>query len=380
MAYEDLLDELKADDIPLDKIYLDPNNPRFTGSDWQYIPDGDATLPQVQEAARLKLVREFGVDKLRMNMVVNGYLPIDRVVVRALQNDDYVVLEGNRRICAAKMISRYTKEGTEVLPRVLESLKIIPCLIYTGTEKDASWIIQGLRHISGVVDWSAFNKARLLVEQMEKENLNLTEVGQCFGLTAFGAGQWMRGFYAFRQAKERSDYIREVDEKLYPYLQELFGRSSIKVREWMEWSEADFEFKNELNFNEFLGWFFPRPGVELDQGNQEALGEWEYRFIKRRDDIRQLAYLISEAPSSFEEFRREHNIELSYVAAIAKQQQEAANEKYDPVETVYGTLRDCTRSLENIPLRMIRDPNQRDKLIEALKPLEEAIKTIRESM
>ena len=43
--------------------------------------------------------------------------------------------------------------------------------------------------------------------------------------------------------------------------------------------------------------------------------------------------------------------------------------KDDPVETVYGTLRDCTRSLENIPLRMIRNPNQRDKLIEALKPL-----------
>ena len=38
MAYEDLLDELKADDIPLNKIDPTPNNPRFTGSDWQYIP------------------------------------------------------------------------------------------------------------------------------------------------------------------------------------------------------------------------------------------------------------------------------------------------------------------------------------------------------
>lgn len=278
------------------------------------------------------------------------------------------------------MIAPLTEDGTEVSARVLESLRVIPCLIYTGQEQDASWILQGLRHITGIIDWSSFNKARLLVEQMEKEELSLTDVGKRFGLTPFGAGQWMRGYYAFKQARERSDFIREVNERLYPYLQELFSRSSVKVREWMDWSERDREFKNELNLNEFLGWFYPRPEAEPDQANQEALGDWENRFIRRQDDIRQVAFLISEAPESFEQFRRERELEQAYLTAIAKKQQEAASIKYDPVNAVFLTLRECTKALENIPLKMIRDPDQKNRLDEALRPLEAALKSIRESM
>ena len=136
---------------------------------------------------------------------------------------------------------------------------MIPCLEYVGAEADAAWIFQGLRHITGISEWSAYNKARLLVEQMEDEELNLTEAGRRFGLSPFGAGQWVRGYYAFKQAREESDYIHEVDEQAYPYFQELFSRSSAPVREWMEWKESEYKFANSLNFNEFVGWLYPRP-------------------------------------------------------------------------------------------------------------------------
>jgi hypothetical protein len=106
-----------------------------------------------------------------MNMEVNGFLPIDRVVVREFAEDQYVVLEGNRRICAAKLITPLTPDGEQVPERVLSSVETIPCLVYTGVDRDVSWIIQGLRHITGLADWSSFNKAKLLVEQMEAENL-----------------------------------------------------------------------------------------------------------------------------------------------------------------------------------------------------------------
>lgn len=29
-------------DVPLEKRFLDPNNPRFVGSDWTFIPDDEA--------------------------------------------------------------------------------------------------------------------------------------------------------------------------------------------------------------------------------------------------------------------------------------------------------------------------------------------------
>jgi hypothetical protein len=131
------------------------------------------------------LIRDYGVEKLRMNMEVNGYLPIDRVIVRKFKDGKFAVLEGNRRICAGKIITTINQ-------------------------------------------WSAYNKANCAMEQ---ERLNLTEAGKRFGLSAFGAGQRVRGNYAFKQAREKSDYVREVDERSYPYFQELFSRGSAPVRE-----------------------------------------------------------------------------------------------------------------------------------------------------
>ena len=214
MAYEHLLDELKPERIPLDQIYLDPNNPRFTATGWVFVPDEEILLEATQDAARQRLVREFGVGKLRINMEVNGFPPINQVVVRELGKEKFVVLEGNRRICAAQLIGPHDADGVGINERVRESLQEITCLVYTGEDQEASWIIQGLRHITGLLDWSSYNKARLLVEQMEADDLTLGEIGRRFGLTAHGAGQWMRGYFTFRQAREKSDYVQEVDERV----------------------------------------------------------------------------------------------------------------------------------------------------------------------
>ena len=90
---------------------------------------------------------------------------------------------------------------------------------------------------------------------MEDENLSLTEVGKKFGLTAYGAGQWVRGYYAFIQAAEESDYTQEIDERAYPYLQEIFSRSNPVFKDWLQWNDTEYKFEDNLKFNEFLSWY-----------------------------------------------------------------------------------------------------------------------------
>jgi hypothetical protein len=115
--------DLKQIDIPLESIYLDPNNPRFIGPDWTFTPDVDIKNDEVQDKTILKLVSDFQVGRLKMNMEVNGYLPIDRVIVREFSKSKYVVLEGNRRICAAKLLSK-DNEGEVSLPtEIVKSLE-----------------------------------------------------------------------------------------------------------------------------------------------------------------------------------------------------------------------------------------------------------------
>ena len=369
-----LTSQLKASELPLDELYLDPNNPRFVGPNWDEVPIDHIPDPDVQERTRQRLVKYFSVDKLRMNMEVNGYLPIDRVIVREFADEKFVLLEGNRRICAAKMISEVAMDGSEVSQSVLDSLKTIQVLQYTGGDVNAAWIFQGLRHISGIEDWSAFNKAKLLVEQMEDDELALRDVGRRFGLTSHGAGQWVRGYYAFKQAREESDFLREVDERSYPYFQELFSRSSAAARDWMEWNDQERKFQNLINFNEFVSWLYPRMADDdSEETNGSGKGNWEKRWLARRDDIRDVAFLLREDPELFQQFRSSGELEHAYSQALTKQYEKRAREKADPVKELFEAIRTCTRAIENLPLRVVKDPGLKSQLDALIADLEQKL-------
>lgn len=373
--------ELFAEDIALENIFLDPNNPRFVSMTWDNIPDERITEDAVQKIVIEKLFLEFAIDRLVMNMEINGYLPIDRVVLRKIDDTNYVVLEGNRRICAAKILKqKFIDNPSSVAQEIIDSIEKIPCLVYTGTNSEASWIFQGLRHIMGIQEWSAFNKARLIVTLMEEEELTLTEVGKRFGLTPFGAGQWVRGYFAFKQAKENSDYTKEVDERAYPYLQELFSRSNSPIREWMKWNESTRTFENELNFNELLSWLYPRNTEEADESIDPSslVGDWKNRKIYRSDDLRSVSFLISKSPKEFEFFRTEGNLERAYTIAVQKQYEEEAKKLSDPTNELFESLDIAIKNLENIPYRILKDGTQKENLFERLNKISAIIKDLSE--
>jgi len=328
--------------------------------------------PDVQEAAQRRLLADFDVEKLRMSMEVNGFLPIDRVIVKKFSDDKYIVLEGNRRICAAKLIGKVAMDGSNVSDAVIESLLEISCLQYTGADEDAAWVFQGLRHISGVVEWSAFNKAKLLVEQMEKDDLTLTEVGKRFGLTPHGAGQWVRGYRAFNQARQSSDYINEVDENSYPYFQELFGRSSAPIREWLGWDETNYEFTNKLNFDEFISWLYPRPGDEVEVGSVKK-GDFGRRRLARRDDLRQLSTVRVNEKELFEQFRSGVELEACYSLMLTRQYEEENKKKANPVTDLFNAVELCVKSIGNIPYKAMMNPGEKAEILNELKRLEVAI-------
>jgi hypothetical protein len=279
------------------------------------------------------------------------------------------------------MVGSLGIDGSTIPEEILDSFKTIPCLQYTGTEQDASWIFQGLRHITGISEWSAYNKARLLVEQMEEEKVSLTVAGKRFGLTAYGAGQWVRGYFAFEQGRTESDYVQEVDERAYPYFQEIFSRSSAQIREWLEWDESkgkgQYHFKNLQRLNEFVAWLYPRRTGETGQEATDSRGEWEKRFLKTRDDLRLLSYLISAAPNYFEQFRRDHDLERAYAVATAERYQKELAEKADTTKIIFDSLTACIKALDEMPLKILRDPELNVELQKKLIALEGLITSLR---
>lgn len=359
--------------LELNQIYLDPNNPRFTSLKWDNIPDEQISDESIQKATKRKLEEGFSIYKLVDNIQMNGFLTIDRVIVKKFAEDKYVVLEGNRRICAAKVIMEMYESNHELVDEsVIESLQEISCLVYTGSEKQASWVFQGLRHIIGIQEWPAYNKARLLVQLMEDEDLSLTEVGKKFGLSAYGAGQWVRGYYAFMQAAEESDYAQEIDERAYPYLQEIFSRSNPVFKDWLQWSDTEYKFEDNLKFNEFLSWLYPRDEENVLYG-VEVRGNWDNRLIKRSNDLRVVSFLLRESITDFEMFRADGDLE--------KAQNNANMRKYlesqDPSTETLEKIKSCTKALDDIPFKLVM--SRKEELSDLLNKLDEKVREILEA-
>lgn len=371
--YGTLHKELVETVVDLKKIFLDPNNPRFTSKSWDNISDEHISEDSIQEVTKQRLVQEFSIYKLVDNIKINGFLPIDRIIVKKFAEDKYVVLEGNRRICAAKIImENYEKDSDYVSDDVIDSLMQISCLVYTGSEEQPAWVFQGLRHIIGIQEWPAYNKARLLVQLMEDQDLTLTEVGKKFGLSAYGAGQWVRGYYAFTQAAEESDYTQEIDERAYPYLQEIFSRSNPVFKDWLMWNDTEYRFEDNLKFNEFLSWLYPRDEENVLDGT-EIKGNWENRRIKRSNDLRIISYLLRESVNEFEMFRADGDLEKAQNAANMKKYLESQ----DPAVETLDKIKNCTKALEDIPFKLV--VKQKEQLVELLTGLEEKARELLEA-
>jgi hypothetical protein len=370
---EPLFDQLVSRDVPLQDLYLDPNNPRFVDLHSEYVPDDRVPDPVVQETALSILNSRFGLDRLRLSISVNGYLPVDRIIVRDIGGGKYVVLEGNRRIAAAKTIPQFTESGVAVDEKVLTSVATIPVLVYVGDEPEAAWLFQGIRHILGINDWSAYNKARLLVEQMARENLTLSVAGQRFGTSAQGAGQWVRSYKAFDQARSETDFAAEVDERLYPFIQELFGRSSTAMKDWLSWDEKEQRFTSADRFEEFVSWFYPKGEIPDDADPADFKGDWEKRRITNRDDIRKIGHLIGRAPKRFQEFRDGADFEQAYGQALVDQYEQQRELDVDREKKIVAAVRKCSQELRDIPLAVVRNEEEFARIRLELQALKDAM-------
>lgn len=367
-------------DISLDHLFLDPNNPRFVGSDWTFVPDDIAVTAESQQDTANRLIANHEVKKLQLVIEANGFLPIDRVVVRKVENEKYIVLEGNRRICAAKQINGHSDTGEELTPDIMGTLIKIPCLEYTGSEdkKGVAWIFQGLRHISGISEWPAFNKAKLLVDEMDKSDLSFTDVGKRFGLSAFGAAQWVRGYYAFRQAREETEYGNYIDQRMYPYFQEIFGRSSIAIKEWLNWDDVNKSFLDQANLNEFVSWFFPveqdstdeESGPEKEPTAAELSGAWNRRRISKRDDLRHLSYLITKSPKEWMEFRSGADIESVYSRAVLNELEKSFEGEQDFAERLFKYVEETLKLVQNTPFSVLANEEKRENLFKKLEAIQ----------
>lgn len=95
--------------------------------------------------------------------------------------------------------------------------------------------------------------------------------------------------------------------------------------------------------------------------------------MARRDDLRTLSYLLRDEPDLFQQFRSGAELEGMYASALTRKQQAKEKQRAEPVAEVFGALEECTRALDNLSLKMIREEELKSQLLQQVAELEKRI-------
>ena len=172
--------------IHVDNLLLDSENPR--------LPE---RLRGGSQSSIMTFLRENGVlEEIAQSYLDNGYFQHEPlIVVKKQEEEKYVVVEGNRRLAALKILHGSPEAdnlellGIDPSPTQLERLREIPCFLTSDRGQIHSYI--GFRHIGGLKTWQPEAKARYLlaeVRQLIRNDVNnpFRELGRRVGSNAQG--------------------------------------------------------------------------------------------------------------------------------------------------------------------------------------------------
>jgi len=165
--------KLKNIKVSLQKLLLDPNNPRFLEDHSIRVDEKDYADSGVQAETTERMRKEaFRLDDLKRSIQTNGWQPVDMIFVRKLEAlpGQYVVLEGNRRLMALRDLKR---EGTlrEGIATAVDPLLVLEVVGTTDLEESRAQItyLLGVRHHESLKRWSPFAQAHNLYKRYLEE-------------------------------------------------------------------------------------------------------------------------------------------------------------------------------------------------------------------
>lgn len=197
----------KTTTVPVEHLRLDRRNPRLIGED-----DGAS-----DEAIIARLYRGAELDELLHSISANGYLNIEPLIVQVAPDapdDELVVLEGNRRLAALRLLREpalvdaiaATEDLRIRVPQVpvhhSDSLEKISVYAVASREEARSFI--GFKHINGPAKWDAYAKARFAAnwyKEERSEGVDLADIANAIGDRHDTIKRMVSAIYVLDQAR-----------------------------------------------------------------------------------------------------------------------------------------------------------------------------------
>src|SRR5258707_4972087 len=237
--------QYKTRKIALEQLLLDPTNYRLLDLPGYSKPRQNRFHElSVQEHVRDLLEADGSEELLALkdSIRVNGYIPIETLVVRpySSQTGKFVVLEGNRRVAAMKWLKRDVDAGVDIPKSTLQSFRTLTTVVIDPSKPAQELlhnILIGVRHVSGVRQWRGYQRAKLLSEMIDDQRLSLTEAATHLGMPSREANRRIRAIHALQQMEHDEEFGTAAKPKMYSLFHEAVG--STKIKKWLDWVEKE---------------------------------------------------------------------------------------------------------------------------------------------
>lgn len=267
--------------IKLEDIYFDPDNLRYD-YDFNFTKVENARIKNKshQLQALKKLSKDIG--GLVKSIVYNDFLYNERIIVRSIEGDLYVVVEGNRRIASLRFIKE-NYDPEDLQPNTKEIIQNgVQVLISTSKSYDED-ILMGMRHVTGIKPWGGFSKAKLIVKLKDNKNMGFDEISNRLGESTVPDVKKRYNAYKLLENMLDEGYVGEDISEYFTLFFETIGKPD--YREFLGYDKNRISFTRESNLERFYSWILPQ---EDEDGNKTK------RIITSPSDLRQVARLLKD--------------------------------------------------------------------------------------
>lgn len=207
--------QVQSVDLPLDRVVLDPYNPRIANTFVVERSGDDATLQAKLEAL---LWEDSDVRELYRQVQVNHGL-IERIIVR----QDGRVVEGNCRTVVYRKLRE--KQSNDKAWHHIPA-RVLPADI---AERDVA-ILLGEMHVAGKNTWTPFEKAGHVYKMHNEFALVQDEIALRLRMSKSKVNQLVRAFDMMK-TKYMTKYPGPASSRKFSYFEELFKKPPL--RDWM---------------------------------------------------------------------------------------------------------------------------------------------------
>ena len=229
--------EIEQIEIPLKKLYLDPENFRIIDKIKEAEIKLETGLTEVSQNIIMNILlggaKAEEIKDLIQSFQTNGFLNINQIYAKKISDDKYIVMEGNRRIATLKYIYQLYKLKQFDLKNLSEDIfEKVPITIYSTEETKKHLIIAGLDHIKGKVSWPSKNQAEYLYTLINVHGYTQTEISRILGGLSIKEIRRSLKTFALMQQYKKNDIGLDEREITYTVFRTIVSKPAI--RNWLE--------------------------------------------------------------------------------------------------------------------------------------------------